>query len=1128
MELANSQKEALSLDRHLAITAGAGSGKTLVLVERYFRTLEERQARTDEILAITFTEKAAGEMKSRVLERVLQRHEEIQNEQAASSFEEIDYWEQMMETLGEASISTIHAFCGALLREFPVEAGVDPDFNILDEHDAALLRSQAVTETLRDMAENADADFEVLCNFWDYRKCVENIEHLLTVGENALRWSRKYSARETAEIKEHLNKTLQKLCRARSPHRADVEADQRVCPKNKKENNSAPHASPENATTNDPAYLIQDNFTTSFLHSLACVFSRVWELYTLSGKGNGRSLDFDDLEIYALRLLRENPQIKDIVRKRYRFIMVDEFQDVNPIQWEIIREISPFADTGGGNLFIVGDEKQSIYEFRGADVTLFKNARDKLLEANIKSGLDRDLTSEIQLDANFRSHPKLMDFFNMVFSEIFKEPDEITTRQTTIDYRQMSAWRKSGPQDYTAVGKRVEIILEINPAAPKEEREKVAAELVAKRIRHLINPDENLNEKLSGLPHFRSKDIAVLFRKRTHMKLYEEALRKCGVPFVVIGGIGFYERQEIEDILLLLDFLADPRKNAALAGILRSSFFGVSDEELFWLAREEGETLLKKLRRATDTKDPEKYSRHVGFARDCITQWQAMAGRIPTATLIRSALEDSGCYGVMGSGLRGAQSTANLQKLLHLIRGFEFSHGYNLHRTAEFLAQMRDSEPREAEASLPLEETEGVRLLTIHGSKGLEFPVVILTGLSDKVISKSAETCLIGKGHDGEYEVGIKLGEESELTSHLRTMLQETTRKREMEEAKRLLYVACTRARELLILSGFGSDCRIFDAGANEVRPTKMDRWDCWIQNALQKKGIASYDDAGIAVYDESTSDTTITPDVGANGVRPTKTEIIIPDLKYMRPLILPADRGTFTVTEIAEYVKNRESYSLQELLSIPPAWMLAAPKQVEHLGVCPDEIISPRLRGEIVHKLFENLGNGAKIELNGMFNNILSDFRITDVNERESLRLKYLPRATNFMRSSLGQQVCSMKANHEFSFIFRLRNWSVRGKMDVLFPDKGLWCILDYKTDEIDASQIPEKVEKYRVQMEIYALAAMKLLPDIQEISGAFYFVEPEQINETIHFTRSREKSLENSLAEILGEMSKLQKLSC
>ncbi|MEW6203335.1 MAG: UvrD-helicase domain-containing protein [bacterium] len=1101
MELTRRQKEALALDRHLAITAGAGSGKTLVLVERYFQILDARLAGVDEILAITFTEKAAGEMKSRIYERVVERFEALQKPLGEHSEELINYWEDVMEAITESSISTIHSFCCSLLREFPVEAGVAPDFDVLDENDALLLRHEVVSESLRDMADGGDADFETLCSFWEYGKCSENLEYLLGAGLNAVEWGRRYSEWETGEVSGHLKNILQKLL-----HKQDDKDE----------------------------VLLKDNFTSLFLSALARVFIRVVELY-LKGKGNGLLLDFNDLEIYALNLLSKSPQVKDMVRKRYRFVMVDEFQDVSPIQWEIIKEICSFADDGKGNIFIVGDEKQSIYEFRGADVTIFKGARDRIQKANKKLGrrpnLNKKLVEaaedigQISLDTNFRSHPKLMDFYNTIFSEIFSCSEivgrvHLNAPLSAIFYDQMKAWRDAEQQDAADSAPRVEIIFETGEAelkedqiagrvhlnAPKEEREKKTAELVAVRIRQLIYNNHNTEGASSRPLSFNSKDIAILFRKRTHLKLYEEALRKYGIPFVVVGGIGFYERQEVEDIIMLLKFLADPRRNATLVGVLRSTIFGISDEELFRIAIEEGETLLDRLRKANEEIDGEKFSSQIRFAHKCIARWLAAAGRIPTAALVRRALEDTGYYGAAGSGLRGAQSMANIDKVLNLIRNHEFTHGCNLHRTAEFLSQMRSSEPREAEAALPLDETEGVRLLTIHASKGLEFRVVVLTGLSDKIADRTLHSCILGKWDDGEYEIGANLGDENEGLRYIRTSLQKSAQNKETDEAKRLLYVACTRARDLLILSGFGNDCRTFSSAQDQA-----ERWDRWIHNALNALGFSSYEDAGIAVVE-------CVPSVETEFLKPEITDdFAMPNLKYLQPIILPPGRGRFSVTEIAEFIKDKDGYYDRQILGI----------QQDCSAGSPDPAYSPLLRGEIVHKLFEHLGNLTSVEIEKMFDDILTEYKITDNSVRESLHQKYLPRSVNFLNSELGHRVFSRGAKREFPFLLKVKDWTVAGKVDALFLDNGLWHIVDYKTDEIDAAQIPEKAKGYHLQLKIYALAVMKLLPAVKEIRGMFYFVEPERASELERFPRSQEKEMENSLVDILSEMTKYHALT-
>src|SRR5437764_10959302 len=665
-----------TLDRHLSVTAGPGAGKTFVLVERYLEILRAKKVSVDNIVAITFTNRAANEMRQRVRER-------IDGLLRQSSGGERQTWLRHKRTLEGAVITTIHGLCSRLLHEFPVEANIDPQFVLLDEHQAAMMLEAVVEESL---AEAIHKDEEIILQFTQgtgraafvnalvelhrrYRGEGLSLDQIdkLTIANHAseidyfrvLKELDGYVAQllsagrltPAAEVKRA--KAAQEWPRLRSilaqpPNEKTIGAYTQAIedfwdarpPKGR-------HASIESIDGllwgvdakseyrlrgKLPAIgfdLLAKNYSLAILKLLREIERRLDD-----EKQRLSVLDFDDLQLRTLRLL-DHPSVLARVSERYRYFLVDEFQDTNGLQRDLLTKL---ALVRGTNLFIVGDRKQSIYGFRGADVDVFSEMTATIKDAG---------GAEQPLHLNFRSQKPLIDSLNFLFAKIFQSgsdvPSDALSELGYVEHEPSLAVRDL-EHDPPHVEFLLSAVLEdenVNASGKYRSSSFAAherdAEQVAARIRALVNAGsaDILSANQKGrqdacAPGISYKDIAILLRAFTGVWTYESALRRAGIPYLTVQGKGFYQREEITDLIQLLRFLDNTTDELALAAILRSPLGGISDNALLalrcapWIT-EEGEAtrlhrrnLLRALRRHREIKFIDE-NEHVAL--DRIAPW---------------------------------------------------------------------------------------------------------------------------------------------------------------------------------------------------------------------------------------------------------------------------------------------------------------------------------------------------------------------------------------------------------------------------------------------------------------------------------------------------------------------------
>jgi ATP-dependent helicase/nuclease subunit A len=1070
-ELKPEQKIAAhTLDRHLSVTAGPGAGKTFVLVERYLEILRVKKASVDNIVAITFTNRAANEMRQRVRDRI----DSLLRE---SSDSDRQTWLRHKRALEGGVITTIHGFCSRLLHEFPVEANIDPQFVLLDEHQALMLLEAVVEEALADAIHHgnetivqftqgtgraalASALVELHRKYRGEGLSLETIERLTAANHAS---TAQYDA-ALKELDAHMAELFSvRLTKAADEKRANAARDWPglrallAQPPNEKtiaaycqaiddfwEARPQKRSHPvieridellwgDDPGVNDclrgklPAIgfdLLAKEYSLALLKLLREIDRRLdVEKQRLS------VLDFDDLQLRALRLL-DRPEVLARVTERYRYFLVDEFQDTNGLQRDLLTKI---ALTRGANVFIVGDRKQSIYGFRGADVDVF---------TEMTAAIEETGGAQQPLHLNFRSQKPLIDSFNFLFGKIFQAraevPQEAFGQLGYVKHEPSVALR--GAEHEPPLVELMVSAVRSEDATNETDEESASsltaherdADQVAMRISELVNRTSDINQQ-SGQdargPRLKYGEIAILLRAFTGVWTYESALRRAGIPYLTVQGKGFYQREEVTDLIQLLRFLDNTTDELALAAILRSPLGGISDNALLalrcapWIGEESTSerlhrrNLLRALRghreiQFIEAGEQVALDRVAAFVEALIQR----RNRYGIADLLRYAVNASEFMTVIAANFDGAQRVANVEKLFRLAEQFEKS-GHLIRDFVHYVEEFEAVGGREGEGQMD-ESADVVRLMTIHQAKGLEYPVVIIPDLHRE--PNRREASFIIDRHKG-MTVRIPDGRGRSVRGALFNELGQRNRWREEFESMRVLYVAATRAEDRLIFSG-----AVEQKELENLTKTDRELWLAWIWQALeldehaQTGQVRFGDDVQIQVTvnrDSQNALLSIRP-VRADATADPRIDAALP-FEQLFPLLepIPPETGLvlrrFTVTQLINFQRCPRQYYFDRMLRTPGQEERAVWNDAE--APEPPANLTATLKGAVIHRFCETFREGEDIErrLTTSFEEILSQRqaellgRAFDIDKLEAVRA-LMPLARNYLASDVFRRVVS------------------------------------------------------------------------------------------------------------------------
>ena len=817
---------------NVVLEASAGTGKTSVLVERYVNLLRAGVAPAN-ILAITFTRQAAAEMRERIV-AALRR-------EAAESAAGRARWNELRDRLGDVAVSTVDAFCLSLLREFPLEADLDPDFGIADETEIPGLVDEAVGLALDAAARAADRDPAVamLLARLGWRRAGDALRSLLERRLTARDALRRSLAGAPADL------TGETACRRAATRLANCLSDLRleVDPLIVLEDPGDAAAeilawdlgrASAMAGADPPtvrAWL--DRLRAAFLtrrgtprkrfplaaqdatarrryrqaavrlaprvHEVLAAFDRdvnlvmtraVRTLFNLAVAKyeqvlrSRALLDFTGVLQRALDLLRrmdEFARSRFRLESRYHHVLVDEFQDTSRMQWELVSLLVRSWGEGSGlveeaplkpTIFVVGDRKQSIYRFRDADVATFRDATAEIAALRAGGDVRRSIAH------SFRAVPGLLGFVNDVFAEIGDD----ARGGDPFRYGDKDRFPLS---DSAAAAGGDALGLAVAPGI------EACAAAVAGEVAALLDGGHIRRKDGGGTRGVRPEDVAILFRTRESHREFERALTGRGVRTYVYKGLGFVDAEEIQDVRALIRFLAQPSSELRAAALLRSRMARISDGGLLALAGEMSAALLapEPSPRAA-LLGPEDRS-VLELARRGVREWTPLVDRLPPAELLDHVLQGT-AYAFELRGPNARQARANLRRIRGLVRRIQ-NRGY-----ATMASVSEQIERLSAGMSNAVVEAfDAVNLMTVHAAKGLEFPVVFLVDLGRGTRLNEPPVRIAPEPAEGESPVTV--------WPH-RSAADEEERARDVEETKRLLYVAATRARDRLYLSAVVRD----------------------------------------------------------------------------------------------------------------------------------------------------------------------------------------------------------------------------------------------------------------------------------------------------------------------------------
>jgi ATP-dependent exoDNAse (exonuclease V) beta subunit len=1047
------------------VSAGAGTGKTTVLVERFVRAVCEGGVPIESVLVITYTERAAGELRTRIRERLVElgRHD-------------------LARELDGAWISTIHGFCHRLLRAHPFEAGIDPRFRVLDESQAGVLQSEAFTEALASFVAGRDPErLRLLATY-----TAEGLRRMLAGVYDRLRSAGRplalpaetpaTLAAAVAELRDAATLTLG-LTEPGLDGRAQVEHALELI--------DAPPAAERLLDLSDfrvdgpererfAAY--GEALTGVERAALAEIAARdrllleellvAFDADYAEAKARESSLDFEDLQLRARSLLELHEKVREDTRWRFRSVLVDEFQDTNRLQCELIDLV------GGEEVFFVGDEFQSIYRFRHADVEVFRERRAA------SAGV-------LALTENYRSRPEVLAVVNQLFGAEFGETYEPL----------LAAASFQAP----LFGPAVELLV-TDKASYREgplHWRTAEARHVARRVRELVDAGECV-----------PGDVVLLFAAGTDAERYEEALRQEGLPTYRAAGRGYFGQQQVADLTMYLRLLLNRYDDEALVSVLASPFVGVSNDALYLLRRAAGKRpLYSGLERELPPELGPRDRRRFEAFRQRYDRLVRVAQTAGLERLCERIVTEHDYDLAVLSQWDGHRRYANLRKLARLARSYEELRGPDIEGFLRFLGDQQAAGAKENEAAAEEEGADAVRLLTIHSAKGLEFKVVIVAdaGRNPELAARDEILCL----PDGR--VGFRVIDPATGRRHADADFEELRaeeRAADEAETRRLYYVAMTRAIDRLIVSGAVDPAGSRDAKApirwildrlgadlSADRPVEVGVDGARALLRVDRRGAEPAEAVEAAE-----------PQLALFAAGEERASLVAPELAPLASVPEPPANRIRRLSYSALALYGRCSYRFY-------AERIAGLRPTDGAGEVPGgaEGLAATEVGDAVHVLLETGAPGEEIR-----ERVLA--RYPAAGEEDLERIGALVSA--WRDSTLARRLAAEeRVRVELPFAFEHDGVLLHGRFDVFRLSDRRALVVDYKTNRLEGLTPEEALEEeYALQRLVYALAAFRA--GAEEVEVAYVFLERPEEPVTRTFARGDVHQLEAELSAAIGDI--------
>ncbi len=1111
------QEAALEYNKHISLTANAGSGKTTVLSKRYVEILTKEKVSLNNIVAITFTEKAASELYSKIAKELEERIKKSNGWRKTKL-------ENLRRNLVSAKISTIHSFCIDILKDFAPEAGIDASFSPIDSRTADELLEQSIDEVINNSLRSEDdalikklirlfGNKTSLANkiklLYNKRKTVEYIvENQINLSDDEI--NNQLEEKFEKNFNELFDQKIQQLIEnikiinssagdfKQTENQSkieyllnEIETKNKPIEKfiilNEIKNNLLTGSGTvrkvsylsktlyeelaENIEITNSIYkefkpiVIDDNYKelnrdlSLFNKSIIEIYFNVREKYELK-KRQKSYLDFEDLLIYTQKLLT-NENVKNTLSEKYKYIMVDEYQDTNEIQYKIFMPILKNLTTG--NLFVVGDEKQSIYMFREAEVRVFDETKKLIADKE-------SLESILDLPHSFRLAPNIALFTNVLFSKLFQNPNP---KFNEVNYNELIC---AYPHKQEG---------EIEFLVANEEQNEPENELVSKRVKELVESEK-----------YKYGDFAILCKKRKNFIELEKVFAKYNIPFSIVGGKGFYQQQLVLDVYNYLSFLINPSNDLALTSILRGPYFNLSDIQLAEISFENEASFFNKLKSYSS-----KYS-EVQKVVNTLERHINLVLKTEISELLRIINVETGYWIYLSSKQNGKQELANLEKLIQKSVSIT-EQGF--HTLYDFIQYLKDAiNNLEDEGQADLDETENsVKIMTIHQAKGLEFKVVVLYKTNQKNFDETLKSKEISIDKEFGILAKLPLGEnyfEDYNQAPVVGLYNYIQNKKAIAELKRLLYVAITRAEEHLIIS---------------LDNTKEKLWqNSFASMIIETLKIQLYEDH-LSVEGKLTK---MKLDNGnfVNTIIDRKFDVKIIHSIEQNFEIENIDKNIFSdnlevnVNKIAATEKNEiiSASKISLFLHCPKKYQLTYEfgygqiiklfgniTNLEFNDKEEEETVSGNIVGSIAHEILEQHVSSENLhtEINKLIEQE-EEVLLYSKRKKEILSEELFTIINGYYLSDSFNKIKSL--NHfknELEIYKREKDYYLYGIIDKLIIEENKLVIIDYKSDKINETTIEEKTETYFNQLLFYSYVLTNNYPQIDNIELWLVFLRDD-----------------------------------
>jgi ATP-dependent exoDNAse (exonuclease V) beta subunit len=1078
------QLEAVEADGSVFVSAGAGTGKTSVLVERYVRAVCERGIDVESILVITYTRKAAGELRSRIRVALRERGRP-----------------DLARELDGAWISTIHGFCNRLLRAHPFAAGLDPRFRELEDAGAAVLRGEAFDRALQEFC--ASGDTERVRLLATYR--ADGLRRMLTGVYETLRSAGRELVLELGE-----RPSLETAVVALRAEAACLAADESASATQRRNAGEALRVATEGAPPERLLDLSElaargvraasfeqarkaaeraalEDLAASDRELLQELLERFGAQYAMS-KRRESVVDFEDLQLAARDLLRDDVGVRDETQLRFRMVMVDEFQDTNRLQCELIDLVAHPHLT---EVFTVGDEFQSIYGFRHADLEVFRERREQAHNL-------------LALTRNYRSRPQVLAAINHLFGDEFGD-----------HYQPLAA---SAEFPDPVFGHPVELLVTDKSSFSRstEHWRRGEARRIATRVRELVDSGEA-----------DPGEIVVLFAAGTDAERYEEALRREGLPTYRATGRGYFGQQQVVDLLAYLRLLHNRYDDVALTTVLASPFVGVSNDTLVLVRRHAPR---RPLFTALERTLPEGLApSDERLLRAFLQRYERLvraSTRIGLEELCERIVTEHDYDLAVLARWDGTRRFANLRKLGRLARDYESIRGADIAGFVRFVREQEALGAKELEAVAEEEGGGAVRLLTIHAAKGLEFKVVIVADAGRDVGGPRGpdEIVALSDGRFGFRMVHPTRGDRQPVFGF--EEVRDAERDQERAERLRLYYVAMTRAIDRLIVSG-------------AIDPERTADWTTpigWVLDRLGAHDAITDADGSPVELERGEARFVLTtnryrPEPAAVRAETTEEKVgelqleLFDELPTGRPRLgvqLPPlpdapnppvhDVRRLSYSALALFERCSYRYFAERVLGLPLRKPSANGAGTGGYALAATEV------GDAVHRLLEivPLHDPVSPDRDELEAAVRSWY--PDVTSEELDRISEMVDA--YCASELAKRVADLTgARPERPFTFEHDGVVLRGRLDVLWREGDRALVVDYKSNALEGREPREIVEsEYVLQRLVYALVCLR--GGAGEVEIAYQFLErPDEVVSTT-FSTADVTALEAELSEAIARI--------